>query len=313
MSKEQKLISYVLTGPTACGKTELSLEIAEALNCEIVCMDSMQIYRGMDIGTAKPGKAETDRVPHHMLSFLDPRENYSVSQYQQVAERVIAQLHERGKSALFVGGTTLYLRALCHPLSLGGIGSDEDFRNEMRQIAQTDEGKRELHRRLEKVDPSTAARLHENDVRRVIRALEVYRLTGVPLSAQPPREDETAQDFRVAAVYRERSVLYERVNRRVDVMIRDGLEREVRELMARGVNRDHQSMQGLGYKEMIAYLNGECSLEKAIELIRTGTRHYAKRQMTFLKSETEISWFDLGNGEARQDIMNFFTTGGKNE
>jgi len=277
-------------GPTASGKSDLALKLAQRLGGEIVCMDSMQIYRRMDIGTAKPTAEEQALVPHHMLDIVEPTETYAVADYAVEAERMIHDILSRGRLPILTGGTGLYLKALMHGLSLGGVHADEALRLELQQVALEPGGKTKLHDELEKVDPVSAAKLHPNDIRRVIRALEVYRLTGVPLSAQ--REQEALGPFEVLplAIEMERSVLYERLEKRVHLMMRLGLLKEVRALLASGVTAQMQSMQGIGYKELIPVIEGVQKKEDAIWQIILNTRHYAKRQETWLRTEPRVVW-----------------------
>ena len=280
---KEKIICRVLTGPTASGKTALSLRLAEKHGWEIFCMDSMQIYRGMDIGTAKPTREERARVPHRMIDICDPRDAFSVAAYREQAEALVRQKAEEGREVLFVGGTGLYLQAMMHPMGMGSVPADETLRAELRALAATEEGKNRLHGMLAEIDPATAARLPVGDVRRTIRAIEVTRGTGIPFSMQPDREEESPFLWRVAATDMPREILYDRINRRVEQMIREGLAEEVRCLLEAGVPPESQSMQGLGYKEMIPYLRGEWPMDKAVEEIQKGSRHYAKRQGTFLR------------------------------
>ena len=280
---KEKIICRVLTGPTASGKTALSLRLAEKHGWEIFCMDSMQIYRGMDIGTAKPTREERARVPHRMIDICDPRDAFSVAAYREQAEALVRQKAEEGREVLFVGGTGLYLQAMMHPMGMGSVPADETLRAELKALAATEEGKNRLHGMLAEIDPATAARLPVGDVRRTIRAIEVTRGTGIPFSMQPDREEESPFLWRVAATEMPREILYDRINRRVEQMIREGLAEEVRCLLEAGVPPESQSMQGLGYKEMIPYLRGEWPMDKAVEEIQKGSRHYAKRQGTFLR------------------------------
>jgi len=280
---KEKIICRVLTGPTASGKTALSLRLAEKHGWEIFCMDSMQIYRGMDIGTAKPTREERARVPHRMIDICDPRDAFSVAAYQEQAEALVRQKAEEGREVLFVGGTGLYLQAMMHPMGMGSVPADETLRAELRALAATEEGKNRLHGMLAEIDPATAARLPVGDVRRTIRAIEVTRGTGIPFSMQPDREEESPFLWRVAATEMPREILYDRINRRVEQMIHEGLAEEVRRLLEAGVPPESQSMQGLGYKEMVPYLRGEWPMDKAVEEIQKGSRHYAKRQGTFLR------------------------------
>jgi tRNA dimethylallyltransferase len=288
-----RIICRVLTGPTASGKTDIGIRLALEEGWDIICMDSMQIYRRMNIGTAKPTAAEMKGVPHHMMDICEPADTYSVSAYRDAAEKLVNELYEKkNREVLFVGGTALYLQAMMHPMAMGFVAANEQLRKEMNRIAETREGKLELHQRLKKIDPATADRLPVNDVRRVIRAIEVYESTGIPFSKQPVRErgPESRFSWRVVSTAMDRDLLYERINRRVTEMIESGLKDEVASLLKEGVPEDAQSMGGLGYKEMIPVIRGVYSLEDAAERIRTGTRHYAKRQMTFLRREKAISY-----------------------
>ena len=302
---------WVLAGPTASGKTALSLRLAQAYDCEIVCMDSMQIYRGMDIGTAKPTREEQALIPHHMVNVAEPTDAYSVARYQQEAEACIRGIYARGHRALLVGGTGLYLRALRHPMAMGDTTGDPAFRQEMETIAETDRGLEKLHQRLNEVDPESAEKIHPNNVRRVIRALEVHHLTGVPFSQQPQLEGEATFRYRVASLTMDRDMLYRRIELRVDQMLSDGLVDEVRGLLERGVPENAQAMKGLGYKELIPYLHGECSLEDAVAALKLGTRHYAKRQLTWMRREEDVLWVDSLSNNAYEQLENWYAEGEK--
>lgn len=307
---DNKIICRVLTGPTASGKTDIGIQLALEEGWDIICMDSMQIYRRMDIGTAKPTEAEMKGVPHYMLNICEPTDHYSVSAYRDAAEKLVKDLHQKdNKEVLFVGGTALYMQAMMHPMGMGFVAANEQLREELNQIAETQEGKLKLHQRLEKVDPDTAGRLPVNDIRRVIRAIEVYEATGVPFSRQPVREQEKDSRFiwRVVSTAMERNLLYERINSRVTHMIACGLKDEVASLLKEGVPEDAQSMNGLGYKEMIPVIHGKYSLEDAAEKIRTGTRHYAKRQMTFLRREGIIRYVRTDEENAFKKIRQYLT------
>ncbi|MBR4081323.1 MAG: tRNA (adenosine(37)-N6)-dimethylallyltransferase MiaA [Clostridia bacterium] len=301
---------WVLTGPTASGKTALSIRLAKAHGCEIVCMDSMQIYRGMDIGTAKPTPMEMDGVPHHMLDVVAPTENFSVAEYQEMAEDVCEAIFARGHQPLFVGGTGLYLRALRHPMAMGVVAGDQLIRDELEAIADTPGGKERLHDELAQVDPVTADRLHVNDSRRVIRALEVWRLTGKPFSEQPVMEGESRFNYSVATLTMDRGMLYDRINRRVDQMLDAGLIAEVKGLLAAGVPADAQALKAIGYKEIIRYLSGEWTLEMMIDELKKGTRHYAKRQLTWMRREEDVLWVDALDADAYDQLNAYYTQGG---
>ncbi|MBP3637204.1 MAG: tRNA (adenosine(37)-N6)-dimethylallyltransferase MiaA [Clostridia bacterium] len=308
---EQKPFCWVLAGPTASGKTALSIRLAKEHNCEIICMDSMQIYRGMTIGTAKPTAEEMDGVPHHMVDIADPGEPFSVAQYQEMAEKAAADIIARGKQPLYVGGTGLYLRALRHPMAMGMVTGDGTIRTELEQIAEQTDGRYLLHKQLQEIDPETAARLHVNDVRRVVRALEVYRLTGVPFSQQPQVEAEPPFEYRVASLTMDRTLLYQRIEKRVDLMLEAGLVDEVRQLLAAGVPADAQALKGLGYKELIPYLSGNWTLEEAVYELKLGTRHYAKRQLTWMRREEDVLWVDSLQPDAYEQLEHWFVQGEK--
>lgn len=300
---------WVLTGPTASGKTALSIRLAKAYDCEIVCMDSMQIYRRMDIGTAKPTPEEMDGVVHHMLDVAEPDENFSVARYQEMAEDCIADIHSRGRRALLVGGTGLYLRALRQPMAMGDAAADESIRAELEQLAEEEGGKQRLHDMLAEVDPATAARLHLNDVRRAVRALEVYRLTGIPFSQQTQIQTESRYKYRVASLTMDRALLYARIEKRVDLMIQQGLINEVRGLLNSGVPASCQAMKAIGYKEIVPYLRGEASWDETDYLLKLNTRHYAKRQLTWMRREEDVLWVDGLAADAYDVLENWFTRG----
>lgn len=305
----EKKECWVLTGPTASGKTALSIRLAKAHDCEIVCMDSMQIYRRMNIGTAKPTVEEMSGIAHHMLDVAEPDENFSVARYQEMAEECIADIQARGKRALLVGGTGLYLRALRQPMAMGDASADEAIRAELEQLATEDGGKQRLHDMLAEVDPETAARLHLNDVRRAVRALEVYRLTGVPFSKQPQIQTDSRFAYRVASLTMDRAFLYSRIEKRVDSMIQQGLLDEVRGLLESGVPADCQAMKAIGYKEIIPYLRGEATWEETDYLLKLNTRHYAKRQLTWMRREADVLWVDTMTMDAYAMLENWYTRG----
>lgn len=293
----EKPAVIAVAGPTASGKSDLGLKLAQRLGGEIVCMDSMQIYRRMDIGTAKPTAQERALLPHHMLDVADPTEAYAVADYAVAAEQVIAQILSRGRVPILVGGTGLYLKALMDGLSLGGTGGDERLRAELNALADEPGGKERLHARLAAVDPETAARLHPNDRRRVIRAIEVFEQTGVPMS----RQNHVAQDrpFRVLPLALEwpRDLLYARLETRVHRMMEMGLLSEVRALLESGVAPAAQSMQGIGYKELIPAAMGQDDVNRAVWDIIVHTRHYAKRQGTWLRAEPRCVWLDARDAD----------------
>lgn len=283
-----RILGFV--GATASGKTSLALSVAQHIPCEIICMDSMQIYRRMNIGTAKPTAEEQSIAPHHMIDIVDPQDPYSVAEYVEAAHKVISDIISRNKTPILVGGTGLYLQGLTLPMNYGGLPSDPAIRQQL--TAELDRiGSNALHDKLAQVDPATAARLHPNDTRRVIRALEIYQLTGIPMSAhKTPTDADSPYDFTLYAIDWPRRILHERINRRVDIMMQDGLLDEVRSLAASGVSAQAQSMQGLGYKELLPVINGSLPLSDAVEQIKTGTRNYARRQLIWFRRDKRIHW-----------------------
>lgn len=289
-----------VAGATASGKSELAMQLAKKLGGEIICMDSMQIYRHMDIGTAKPTRDEQAEIPHHMLDIVEPTETYAVADYAVDAQKTIEQVLSRGRLPVLTGGTGLYLKALMHGLSLGGAGSDPKLREELNAIADEPDGKKRLHERLMQIDPLSANRLHPNDVRRVVRAIEVFELTGKSISEQTQEESEQPFSILPLAISIPRNVLYERLEKRVHHMIRAGLVEEVSQLLRNGVTPQMQSMQGIGYKELIPVVEDNIPLEKAVWQIILNTRHYAKRQGTWLRTEPKTVWL-CKSGEERID------------
>ena len=285
----EKIRAVALCGPTACGKSDLALSLCTRFPFEIVCMDSMQVYRGMDIGTAKPTREERQQVPHHLLDVAEPDQPFSVAEYVEMALPVCREITSRRKIPLFVGGTGLYLKALLHGLSLGEVGEDPALRQELNQIALEENGKLRLHRMLEELNPERASQLHPNDLRRVIRAIEIARTGG-----EKPRETESDYDLLPLCIRMERAQLYERVEKRVDRMLEAGLPREVLALKEAGIGAQMQSMQGIGYKELFPWTEGKASLEEARREIVLATRHYAKRQETWFKGEKAMIFLEAG-------------------
>lgn len=283
----------VLIGPTAVGKTRTSLDIAKAWNAEIISGDSMQVYRTMDIGTAKLPFEEREGVPHHLIDICDPEYPYSVADFQTNAKACIEDIASRGKLPFIVGGTGLYIESVCYNYQFADNGSDEAFRDEQMRYAEQ-YGVEALHKRLAEIDPPAALRLHPNDTRRVIRALEVYHLTGQTFTEQQAGQTkESPYELCIIGLTMDREELYRRINERVDVMIEQGLVAEVERLLSRNLPPNTVSMQGLGYKEIAMYLQGECSLESAIELLKRDTRRFAKRQLSWFRHMSDIHWIDM--------------------
>ena len=281
-----------VAGPTASGKSALALELCKRLGGELVSLDSMQIYKGLDIGTAKPTKAEQAEVRHHMIDICDPREKFSAADFAERAHGVIADIRSRGKRVVLCGGTGLYLDTVLGRLDFGEIESDEKLRRDLIAFAEKN-GADALYERLVKIDPQAAEKIHKNNVRRVARAIEIYELTG-KTKTEHDREaisDSPYDSLIIGLDYNGREVLYNRINRRVDLMIDAGLETEVRSLLSEGLlSADSTAGQAIGYKEMLGYVAGEYTLDDAIEKIKLGTRRYAKRPLTWLRRNPEINW-----------------------
>ncbi len=287
---------WFLTGATAAGKTTVGLELAELLNAEIVSLDSMALYRGMNIGTAKPTLEQQQRVPHHLLDVVDPTEEFSVSQYLSAAEAAVAEIRSRGREPLFVGGTPLYLKTLLRGL-FEGPPADWDFRREVEAEAER-VGLEALHRRLEQVDPVTAARLHPHDKRRIIRALEVYRQTGEPISHLQLQfdEGETASRRRVFVLQWPRPELHRRIDERVSAMFAAGVVDEVRGLLAKYGSLGRTAAQAVGYREVIDHLENHVDLNETIRRVQARTRQFARRQETWFRSLSECRFIPMQTG-----------------
>ncbi|WP_312115446.1 tRNA (adenosine(37)-N6)-dimethylallyltransferase MiaA [Brevibacillus reuszeri] len=292
MTLQQREKLVVIVGPTAVGKTNLSLELASEFEGEIISGDSMQVYRGMDIGTAKASPSELATVPHHLIDIKDPDEEYSVAIFQESAARLITDMNQRGRLPFIVGGTGLYIESVTHRFQFSSTSQDPELRERLQRMADT-EGAEALHARLADVDPITAERLHPNDVKRVIRAIEIYESSGYKMSDFQLRAQHSPYEVVIIGLTMDRAKLYERINHRVELMIEAGLIEEVRGLLDRGYDPSLVSMQGLGYKELIPYLYGEITLEKAINDIQKRTRNFAKRQLSWFRRMPEIQWFDM--------------------
>jgi tRNA dimethylallyltransferase len=293
---------WFLAGPTAGGKTAVSLELAKLLDAEVVSMDSMAIYRGMDIGTAKPSPQEQQQVPHHLIDIVDPHQEFSVSEYVAHAGRVVDEILSRRRVPLFVGGTGLYLRSILRGV-FEGPPANWQLRHELQQQAEA-KGNDWLHSELRNVDAETAQRLHPNDVRRIIRAIEVFRVVGQPLSKlhrQTPRPNEE-RPARVVWIEPPRDWLHERINRRVDQMVKQGLLDETRKLLATDPPPGRTARQALGYREIISHLEGGVPLDEAIEQIKTGTRQFAKRQHTWFRNLEECSAVEIQGDETPNSL-----------
>ncbi len=292
----------LLAGPTAVGKTALAMELAEALGTEIIGADSMQVYRYMDIGTAKPTQAERRRVPHHLVDVADPDEDFDAARYVDLARPMVDRFMRSGRVPLVVGGTGLYMKALTRGLCPGAPASPE-IKEQLRSELE-DRGLESLYAELARVDPLLARRLHPNDRQRILRGLEVHRLTGTPLSAWQERHRFRTSFFPTikVALYRERDELYQRINRRTLAMMEEGFVDEVRRLLSMGYGPELKSMQSLGYRHICTYLAGRCRLHEAVALIQRDTRRYAKRQLTWFRGDPEFRWF---HADDRTEILSW--------
>lgn len=292
MGEKGKLI--VLIGPTAVGKTKLSIELAKKYNGEIISGDSMQIYKGMDIGTAKITDAEMDGIPHYLIDIKNPDESFSVAEFQQLVRQRIEEIQGRGKLPMIVGGTGLYIQSVIYDYQFTDAPSDEVFRKELEKRTK-EEGKETIYQELLRVDPEAGEKIHPNNVRRVIRALEIFRCTGKTMTEY--QEDQIPNLlYKVALIglTMDREELYNRINHRVDKMMSQGLLDEVRRLHASEF-RDCQSIQAIGYKELYRYLDGNITLEDAIEELKRNSRRYAKRQLTWFRNKMNVQWFNMTN------------------
>lgn len=305
----------MLTGPTAVGKTKLSIALAKAVGGEIISADSMQVYRYMDIGSAKVMPDEMKGVPHHLIDVLEPQEEFNVARFQQMAKNAMKEIYSRGHIPIVTGGTGFYIQALVRDIDFTETGEEDSvledscseqisFRTHLEQMAAS-QGPQALYSMLLQTDPESAASIHPNNVKRVIRALEYYELTGSPISRhnEEQRQKVSPYQYICFVLNRDRAVLYDRINRRVDQMIKDGLVEEVKQLADRGYTRDMVSMQGLGYKEILDYLNGEGTLEDAVYKIKRDTRHFAKRQITWFKREKEIQWIQMEDFDSEEAVL----------
>ena len=283
----------VLTGPTAVGKTKLSISLAKAVGGEIISVDSMQVYRGMDIGSAKIRPHEMQGVPHYLVDVLEPDEPFHVVRFQEMAKEAMAEIYQKGKIPILTGGPGFYIQAVLYDIDFTEHAGDSAYRRELEEAAKT-KGSQYLHDMLAEVDKRAAGEIHAHNVKRMIRALEYFHQTGQPISEHNlcERQKESPYCFAYFVLNEERKKLYERINLRVDQMMEEGLEEEVRRLREQGLTRDMVSMQGLGYKEMLDYLDGRLSLEEAVSVIKRDTRHFAKRQITWFKRERDVIWIE---------------------
>lgn len=294
----------IIAGPTAVGKTALSIELAKKINGAIISADSMQIYKYMDIGSAKVRKEEMQGIRHYLIDELMPEEEFHIYRFQQMAYEAIEEIYAMGKIPIIAGGTGFYIQALLYQIDFSKENGDPQFREEMEQFAEIN-GNHALHEKLKAVDGKSYEGIHENNRKRVIRALEYYHLNHVPISEhnEKERQKESPYNYAYFVLTDDREYLYQRIDTRVDQMMKEGLLDEVKKLADMGYTRDMVSMQGLGYKEILAYLDGECTLEEAVYIIKRQTRHFAKRQLTWFRRERDVIWIDKSKYHRREDVI----------
>ena len=303
----KKIPLIILTGPTAVGKTDLSIKLSKSLNAEIISADSMQIYKYMDIGSAKVTKEEMDGVVHYMIDEVTPDVPFSVSEFQMRSEKYIEEINKKGKNVLITGGTGLYLNSLIYNMDFAKSNANNEIREKLEQEL-AENGIDYMHEKLRGLDEEAANRIHKNNTKRVIRAIEVC-MSGQKMNdfSKDLRYNEKYKPI-IIVLNRDREVLYQRINKRVDIMLENGLLDEVKELLKMGYTKDMISMQGIGYKEMIKYLDGEYTYDEAIEIIKRDSRRYAKRQLTWFKGYQDAKWFDLDKYQdieiLKEDIIN---------
>ena len=291
-----KIPLIVVAGPTASGKTGLAIDIANYVGGEIVSADSMQIYKYMNIGSAKPTQKERAKAVHHMIDFLEPDAEFSVADYTEMAHKVIADIYERGKIPIMAGGTGLYINSVVNDVTFGEMDTDYELRESLRKTAE-EKGSEYLLHMLSEFDEVSAKRLHPNNLRRIIRAIEFYKITGKPISEHQEETKKTESRYNplMLCVNWDREELYDRINRRVDMMMDEGLLDEVKRLMDMGYTKDLNSMQGIGYKEVMDYFDGKASLEETVEIIKQSSRRYAKRQLTWFRRDERIHYVSSEN------------------
>ena len=292
----------ILTGPTAVGKSALSVELAKKINVAVISADSMQVYRHMDIGSAKITPEEMQGVTHYMIDELEPDEEFHVVRFVTMAKEYLKEIYADGKIPIIAGGTGFYIQAVLRGIDFTENEENTEYRKKLELLAE-EQGPESLHEMLKKVDPVSAENIHANNIKRTIRALEYYELTGEPISVHNEREKERTSpyNFSYFVLTDDREKLYARIEDRIDEMMSQGLVDEVRQLKDMGCRKGMTSMQGLGYKEILEYLDGECSLEDAVYTLKRDTRHFAKRQLTWFRRESEVTWIDKGRFDYNEE------------
>lgn len=304
MTNKKPLI--IITGPTAVGKTDSSIAIAKAVNGEIISADSMQVYKRMDIGTAKITPEEMSGVTHHLIDILEPDEDFNVYIFKEKAKAAIDEIYERGHIPVIVGGTGFYIQAVLYDINFEDNDSDNSIREELASLAEKN-GNHYVHELLREIDPESADAIHENNLKRVIRAIEYYRQTGTKISAhnEKERENESPYNFIYFVLNDDKEKLYDRINRRIDIMFENGLLDEVKRLVTEGLSKDNTSMQAIGYKEVVEYLNGNTTYDEMIEILKRDTRHFAKRQLTWFRREKVTTFINFNEFENRSKAIDY--------
>ena len=306
MNTEKKPL-LILTGPTAVGKTALSIQLAKAVGGEIVSADSMQVYRHMDIGSAKITEEEMEGIPHYLIDVLDPQDDFNVATFQTLARQAMDEIYSHGNIPIITGGTGFYIQALLYDIDFKENNEKNPIRKELEQLAKElgDKAPGVLHEKLFHIDPEAARQIHANNIKRVIRAIEYFEQTGEKISEhnEEMHQKESPYNFLYYVLTRDRKTLYERIDKRVDIMIANGLVKEIEELKAMGCHRGQTSMQGLGYKEILDYLDGSCTLDEAVYILKRDTRHFAKRQLTWFRRERDVRWLDLDRYQGNTDLI----------
>lgn len=302
MSDKKPLI--ILTGPTAVGKTELSVMLAKEMNAEIISADSIQVYKYMDIGSAKITKEEMQGIKHYLVDELNPSEEFSIYKFKEMTLKYMDEIYSKGKIPIIAGGTGFYIQSVLYDINFSETDDEHIYRKELEAIAK-EKGPEYLHNKLKEIDAVTAQKVHSNNVKRVIRALEYYNDTGKLLSEhnEEQQKHDSPYNFKYFVLNDDRQLLYDRINKRVDKMFELGLVKEVKNLLDMGYGRNLVSMQGIGYKETVAYILGEMNLEDTIELIKKNTRHFAKRQLTWFRREKEVTWIDYREYGNNKKVM----------
>lgn len=303
MSKKPLII---LTGPTSVGKTSLSIRLAKEVGGEIISADSMQVYKYMDIGTAKIKPEEMAGIPHYLIDEIEPDEEFNVVKFQKYTKKYMTEIYAKGKIPILVGGTGFYIQSVLYDIDFTENDADTTYRKELEQLAKT-RGSAYLYELLEKADPESAKVIHSNNTKRIIRALEYKKQTGEPISLhnEEQRQKNSPYEYCYFVLNKDRAALYASINLRVDRMLKEGLVNEVKNLYHRGYTKDMVSMQGLGYKEILAYLEGEYTLEEAVDILKRDTRHFAKRQITWFKRERDVTWVNKDEFQEEDEIITY--------